>query len=44
VVDLAPHRRRKQSVVVPDPALRGAHFHGDPCAPVATEDWPEAQR
>lgn len=43
VVDLVAHRE----VVDPlksDPALRGAVFHGDPCAPVDERDWPAEQR
>ena len=43
VVDLVAHRR----VIDPlagDPALQGAVFHGDPCAPVDDQDWPAEQR
>lgn len=43
VVDLVVHRE----VVDPlasDPALHGAVFHGDPCAPVDERDWPTEQR
>jgi prevent-host-death family protein len=43
VVDLVAHRE----VVDPlkaDPALRGAVFHGDPCAPVDECDWLAEQR
>jgi prevent-host-death family protein len=44
VADLTPHRGHKHSPLIPDPALAGARFHGDPCAPLPPEDWPEAQR
>jgi antitoxin (DNA-binding transcriptional repressor) of toxin-antitoxin stability system len=43
VVDLVAHRRRGNPLKQ-DPSLKGAVFHGDPCAPVGLEDWPEDQR
>ena len=44
VADLTPHRVRKQGPLASAPALAGARFHGDPCAPLGSEDWPEALR
>jgi prevent-host-death family protein len=44
VADLTPHRGHKHSPLTPDPALQGARFIGDPCAPLTTKDWPEEQR
>ena len=43
VVDLVAHRKAKNPLKQ-DPALKGAIFHGDPCAPVDREDWPEDLR
>jgi antitoxin (DNA-binding transcriptional repressor) of toxin-antitoxin stability system len=43
VADLVPHRK-PGNPLKQDPALKGAHFHGDPCAPVGEEDWPEDLR
>jgi prevent-host-death family protein len=40
VADLVPHREVADPLRQ-DAALKGAVFHGDPCAPVAAEDWPE---
>ncbi|MDA0578023.1 MAG: type II toxin-antitoxin system prevent-host-death family antitoxin [Verrucomicrobia bacterium] len=44
VADLTPHRGHKHGPLIPDPALAGACFHGDPCAPLSPADWPEDQR
>ena len=43
VVDLVVHRD-VQDPLKQAPELRGARFHGDPCAPVSEEDWPEELR
>jgi antitoxin (DNA-binding transcriptional repressor) of toxin-antitoxin stability system len=43
VVDLTPHVVNEDPLQQ-DPALKGAVFHGDPCAPVAESDWPEDLR
>ncbi len=43
VVDLVVHRD-VQDPLKQDPRLQGATFHGDPCAPVSEEDWPEELR
>jgi prevent-host-death family protein len=43
VVDLVAHREGGDPLRQ-DPALKGAVFRGDPCAPVAEEDWPEELR
>ena len=43
VVDLVPHPRKKNPLA-PDPALAGAVFSGDPCAPVGEADWPAELR
>lgn len=43
VADLVPHRVSKDPLKT-DPALRGAVYKGDPCAPVDAADWPEALR
>jgi prevent-host-death family protein len=43
VVDLVPHRDSRDALEQA-PQLKGARFHGDPCAPVSAEDWPEAAR
>jgi antitoxin (DNA-binding transcriptional repressor) of toxin-antitoxin stability system len=43
VADLVPHRK-PGNPLKQNPALKGARFHGDPCAPVAEEDWPEELR
>jgi antitoxin (DNA-binding transcriptional repressor) of toxin-antitoxin stability system len=43
VADLVPHRKRGDPLK-PHPSLKGARFHGDPCAPVGKEDWPEELR
>ena len=43
VVDLVAHVERANPLKQA-PALKGAVFHGDPCAPVHPDDWPEALR
>jgi len=43
VADVVPHRRPRKTLA-PDPALKGAVFQGDPTAPLADADWPEALR
>lgn len=43
VVDLVAHRAVADPLKT-DPALGGAVFHGDPCAPVDEQDWPAEQR
>jgi len=43
VVDLVPHREIPDPLVQA-PHLKGAVFHGDPCGPVAEEDWPATAR
>jgi antitoxin (DNA-binding transcriptional repressor) of toxin-antitoxin stability system len=43
VADLIPHRK-KNNPLRQDQKLKGARFHGDPCAPAAEEDWPEELR
>lgn len=43
VVDLVPHRPAADPLAQ-DPELEGARFHGDPCAPVDSEDWPDEGR
>jgi len=43
VADLVPHRRQAGRLEV-DPSLAGAHFLGDPVAPLPVEDWPEELR
>jgi prevent-host-death family protein len=43
VVDIVPHRDSRDPLEQA-PHLRGARFQGDPCAPVAVEDWPETAR
>lgn len=43
VVDIVPHRE-SHDPLEQAPHLRGARFQGDPCAPVAVEDWPETAR
>ena len=43
VVDLVVHREPGDPLKQ-DPALKGAVYHGDPCAPVNEEDWPEDLR
>ncbi len=43
VVDIVPHVTVTDSLVQ-NPKLAGARFHGDPCGPVAAEDWPEDLR
>ncbi len=43
VVDLVPHRVAKNPLKSA-PALRGAVYKGDPCAPLDAADWPEALR
>jgi antitoxin (DNA-binding transcriptional repressor) of toxin-antitoxin stability system len=43
IVDIVPHRN-VNDLLEPSPHLQGARFHGDPCAPVSAEDWPEAAR
>jgi prevent-host-death family protein len=43
VVDIVIHREVGDPLRQ-DPALKGAVFHGDPCAPVSVEDWSEESR
>ena len=43
VVDLVAHRTVTDPLAG-DPALQGAVFHGNPCAPVDERDWPVDQR
>jgi antitoxin (DNA-binding transcriptional repressor) of toxin-antitoxin stability system len=43
VVDLVPHQK-SGNPLKQDPSLAKAVFHGDPCAPVSKEDWPEDLR
>jgi prevent-host-death family protein len=43
VVDIVPHRGVRDPLEQA-PHLQGARFHGDPCAPVSLEDWPETAR
>jgi len=43
VADLVPHRK-PGNPLKQDPALKGAHFHCDPCAPMDEADWPEEMR
>jgi prevent-host-death family protein len=43
VADLGPHRKSAKQLK-PNPALKGAKFKGDPCAPVPPEDWPDSLR
>lgn len=43
VVDIVPHRETRDPLEQA-PELAGARFHGDPCAAVADEDWPETAR
>ena len=43
IVDIVPHRE-PHDPLEPAPHLQGARFLGDPCAPVAAEDWPESAR
>jgi prevent-host-death family protein len=43
VVDIVVHRQGDDPLRQ-DPALTGAVFHGDPCAPVSSEDWSEESR
>ena len=43
VVDLVRHRHASDPLVQ-DPSLGAAAYHGDPCAPVGQEDWPEELR
>ena len=43
VAELVPHRRG-QGVVTTDPALAGAKFLADPCAPLSADDWPSHLR
>lgn len=43
IVDLVPHRAVKDRLQT-DPELKGARFLGDPCAPLAPEDWPDAMK
>lgn len=43
VVDLVVHVE-KAKPLSQDQSLRGAVFHGDPCAPVDEADWPEESR
>lgn len=41
VADIVPHNS-SGGAVEPDPELMGAHYLGDPCAPLDASDWPEA--
>jgi prevent-host-death family protein len=43
VVDLVQHRPARNPLKA-DPELLGAVYHGDPCAGVGKEDWPEGLR
>lgn len=43
VAELVP-LRAKSNPLLQDASLKGAHFLGDPEAPLSTEDWPEALR
>lgn len=43
VADLVPHAARKAKLE-PLPELKGAHYVGDPCAPLEEDDWPESLR
>ena len=43
VVDLVQHRPAGDPLKA-DPELLGAVYHGDPCAGVGKEDWPEGLR
>jgi prevent-host-death family protein len=43
VADLVPHRAVSDPLKS-DPALRGAVYKGDPCAPLDVVDWPESLR
>jgi len=43
VVDLVPHKERTDCLSQ-NPELIGAKYLGDPCAPLAEEDWPEEFR
>ena len=43
VVEIVP-LRAKSDPLIPDPALKGALFVGDPSAPLSREDWPETLR
>ena len=40
IVDIVPHRAIGDPLR-PDPALRGARYRGDPCAPLAMNELPE---
>jgi len=42
-VDIVPHEVKK-STLKPHPALKGARYDGDPCAPVSDADWPKELR
>jgi len=44
IADLTPHRNPEHSPLKTDPAMTGARFIGDPCAPLSPADWPEEQR
>jgi len=44
VADLTAHRGPKHDPLIRDPALAGARFRDDPCAPLTPDDWPEDQR
>jgi len=43
VADLVSHTPHEDPLAQ-DPSLKGAAFAGDPCAPVAEEDWPQELR
>jgi hypothetical protein len=44
VYETKAHFSRLSEDVFRDPSLKGAAFHGAPCAPVAETDWPEELR
>ena len=43
VVEIVPLRTNSDPLI-PDPALKGAVFAGDPSAPLPVDDWPETLR
>lgn len=43
IVDIIPHVSVKNPLIQ-DSTLSGIRFHGNPCAPVSSEDWPEELR
>ena len=44
VVDVVLHSWKEIDPLDQDPALQGALFHEDPCAPVDETDWPKDLR